>query len=401
MIRRLALSLTLLGLVACDRSPTAEVRADAPRPGEGPAASPATATSSVDIHLDLKLIETGRVRTAPAESAALAAQLELPGEVIPAADGEAEVGSIVAGRVVELSAAEGDRVDKGQVLARIESSELGRASADLQRARARAEVADKKLARQLDLQKQGATSATAVDEARADAAVARADLLAARTLMATLGTAEPSGGSAAVRLALRSPIAGIVVRRSASLGAPVSPDASLFRVVAPDRLLVRARLPETSPLSPKVGERARVHPRARRAETAEGCDAVVSSSFGIIDEVTRSAPILLRLEGPCAFLLPGAYVDVLLRGDPRAGGRSPEASGVVVPGEAIVDVRGAPTIFVAHGGPATFQARRVRPGVAEGGLVRVEAGVEVGEQVVISGAILLKGEMMRAELGGE
>jgi cobalt-zinc-cadmium efflux system membrane fusion protein len=144
-----------------------------------------------------------------------------------------------------------------------------------------------------------------------------------------------------------------------------------------------------------------VRPRAHRAENAEGCDAIVTSGFGVVDEATRTVPILLRPEGACPFLLPGAYVDVLLRGDPRSGGRKAEATGVVVPGEAIVDVRGVPTLFVAHGAPGSFQARRVRPGAAEGGLVRIEVGVEIGEQVVTTGAILLKGEMMRADLGGE
>jgi cobalt-zinc-cadmium efflux system membrane fusion protein len=203
-----------------------------------------------------------------------------------------------------------------------------------------------------------------------------------------------------VRLALRSPIAGVIVQRSAVLGAPVGTAASLFRVVAPDRLLVRARLPETSALHPKVGDHAQIRPRARHAEAAESCDALIGSGFGVIDEATRTVPILLRPEGACAFLLPGAYVDVRLKGTPRSTHAAGEAKGVVVPAEAIVDIRGTPTIFIAQGAPGTFVPRRVRPGTQEGGLVRIEAGVEVGEQVVIAGAILLKGEMMRADLGG-
>ena len=152
---------------------------------------------------------------------------------------------------------------------------------------------------------------------------------------------------------------------------------------------------------PKVGDHAQARPRAHRGDSVPTCDLVVTSSFGIIDEATRTVPILLRPEGPCAFLLPGAYVDAILRAEPRIAGTEGENRGVVVPAEAVVDLRGVPTIFVALAEPGSFQPRRVRTGVTEGGLIRIEAGVEAGERVVVAGAVLLKGEVMRADLGGE
>ncbi len=300
------------------------------------------------------------------------------------------------GRVASLGAVEGQRVARGQVLAWLDAPEVGHAAADVLRARARATVAARKLARQLDLEKQEATSKNAVDDARAEDQIARADLVAARTLLSTLGGEEPPAGAEAqaslvsVRVPVRSPIAGVVAQRDAALGAPVSPDRTLFRIVGAARATVLARVPETS-AEPAPGAVASLHARGGGAS----CPATVDGSLGVVDEATRTVALRLEPDASCTWLVPGGYVDVAFSTTPA--GAAPQ---LVVPREAIVDVRGVPSVFVVGPMPEQFVLHAVRPGPGAGPEVVVESGVDEGDRVVVAGALLLKGELLRAELEG-
>jgi cobalt-zinc-cadmium efflux system membrane fusion protein len=394
--RRLGL-VAALGAALLGAGCSHDAAAGTPLAGEG-IAKPAE-TDKTRIEIDPALIERGRVRVGTAERRSLDGELLLPGDVVPAEDGEADVGALVTGRIAAISVAEGDHVKKGQTLALIDASEVARATAELLRARSHAVMAARKLSRQLDLEKQTATSQSAVDEARAEDQAARADLTAARTLLATLGAAEPADGDGAravtVRVAVRAPIDGVVVQRTAVLGGPVTLDRSLFHIVSPDRLLVRARLPESAGFTPAAGAAAVIRPRAPAGGAAR-CEATVLSSFGVVDEATRTLPVRLRPTGACPFLVPGGYVDVALR-TPSAGDG---ATVIVVPAEAVVEVRGVPTVFLAGDRPGVFTPRAVRPGLAAGASVAIEAGLVAGDRVVVDGAVLLKGEMLRSILEG-
>jgi cobalt-zinc-cadmium efflux system membrane fusion protein len=388
------LGLTLLFAVAACRSSSASTAAPEPPPARPAASAASIAPPPQEIHVERALLEEGRIVVSVATLASADVHVALPGEVVPAANGEADVSVAVSGRVVDLTVGVGDRVTLGQALGAVSSAELGRASADKLRAEAHVEVAQRKLDRQTQLEKDQATSAASVDDARAELRIAQADRLAATTLLASMGA--PAGGD---RLILRAPIAGVVVRRDVVLGAPVRPESPLLHIVAPDRLIVRAKLPETNALSIGVGAAAMITPRARR-DDRPGCAAHVTSRFAIVDESTRAIPILVTPDAPCAALSPGAYVDVTVR---ASGERTSlkEASGLAVPSDAIVDVRGASVVFIAGKDETTFSPRRVRTGSAEAGMTHVESGLEAGERVVVRGALLLKGELMRADLGGD
>jgi len=349
--------------------------------------------SAREVTVAAELVRDGRIVVASAERRALRGELVLVGEVMAGEDGEADVSTLVQGRVAELTVGEGQRVRRGQVLAWIDAPEVGRATAELLRARSRAKVAARQLQRQLQLDREQATSDNAVDEARAAEAAAGADLLAARTLLASVGGTEPSSVDAnapvSVRIPVRAPIDGTVVRRNVLVGGPVAPDKPLFHLVSTDRAYVRARLPETAPVLAE-GTLATLRPREASAVDNARCAARVTANFRWVDE-TRTVPLRLAPVGPCPALVVGRYVDVLVATTAAVG------SGVVVPKEASVEVRGATVVFVQTSQSA-FVARAVRLGASTATEVVVEAGVEPGDHVVVKGAILLKGELIRGEL---
>jgi cobalt-zinc-cadmium efflux system membrane fusion protein len=376
--------------------------------GAASASAEPRAPQPARLEIDASLVEKGRVKLAKVERGSATGELLLAGDAAPGEDGEADVGALVAGRVATLEVAEGERVKKGQVLARIDAPEAGKATAELLAARGKALVASKKLARQLALEKQGATSQNAIDEARAEDQAARAELAGARTRVLAMGAGEPAdpqeGAPAlpvAARVPVRAPIDGVVVKRDAVLGAPVTIERSLFHLVAPERLVVRARLPETRGAAIRVGSPATLRPRAAGATAAvAACAAKVESTFGVVDEATRTVPLRVRPTEACAWLMPGSYVDVIVRAADEPDGGARDAA-ILVPAEALVDVRGVPTIFVATDKPGAFLPRAVRPGATSGARVAIEAGLDEGERIVVEGALLLKGEALRSLLEGD
>jgi len=144
-----------------------------------PEAPREAATFPSVLHVDPSLFLAKRIESVAVERRAPRSELKVAGEVRAGELSGAEVGALVSGRIASVLVAEGTKVVRGQILAWIEAPEAARATADVLRARARATSASNRLARQVELDSREATSKNAVDEARADAQVARADLLAA------------------------------------------------------------------------------------------------------------------------------------------------------------------------------------------------------------------------------
>ncbi len=389
-MNRLRCALMLAMLVGCKSSssaspsppPPASVRADAPR----------------TVHVDPTLIADGRVQTAVAQVRPPQSAAWIPGEIVPNERGEADITALSSGRVASLDVALGDTVKRGQVVLTLDSPDVGRAAAEVLRAKSRAALAQHALSRQLDLESQQATSKAAVDEARAEDAAARADVMAARTLLASLGGGEARDSDASsqiapTRVALRSPIDGVVTKRSVSLGAPVGTDKALMHVVAKDSRVLLAKLPETLDAQAISGTRVRVRPRMTSTDAAKECGAVILANIGVVDE-TRSIPLRVGLDDTCESYAAGRYVEVAI---PT---RTPVDAGamLLVPIGAVTDVRGVPTIFIADATLGFFTARAVRVGAAMGADIAIESGLEIGERVVVEGTVLLKGELLKNEL---
>lgn len=378
----------VLAVAACSKRETHE---------PAPAASASVAPAARGVRVDPRLIDEGRVRTVAVARKKPVGVVRLPADVVASAEGAAEAGSLLPGRIARFEIREGDRVKRGQVLAWIDAPEAAKAIADLVRARSRTETQTRKVTRLEGLVASEAAAQAALDEARLERDIARADLAAARTVVTNLGLAEPppTSGEGAVpqlsaQLPVRSPVDGVVVERGAPLGAYVTPDTHLFRIVSEGRVLVDARLPDGADV-PAAGTAASVKPRG----TADRCAARVLGVLPQVDPSTRSRKVRLAPEGTCKGLVGGAQAEVEIEMGASGG------DAIVVPAAALVDLKTATVAFAATGTKGTFEVRPVEPGVHVGEDVVVRAGLHEGDQVVVEGTVLLKGELIRGELGGE
>lgn len=192
-----------------------------------------------------------------------------------------------ASTIAHLYADEGDRVQKGAVLARMELSELAgnkmesraliaksHSQMAVQKAliddlRAKKELADVTLKRYLSLSQGGFVTQAELDTVKSAAQSAHALLRSAEAgLKQSEYEIERTRGSLSALdakiddLTLRSPINGIVIAREAEEGSTIGAGTSVFRIANPDTVWVKVYINEHQSGKLKVGQSATVILRA-------------------------------------------------------------------------------------------------------------------------------------------
>jgi len=167
-------------------------------------------------------------------------------------DNEAEVGSPVVGVVESIHVERGDRVRKGQVLAklrsRVEAASLtvaktrAEADADVKAARANYLYLKQELARAEDLYEKKFISEAAVEKSRAEMQVAGEKLAQAKKQL-DVWKREVELARAQLELrAIRAPFSGLIAERHVSIGERIE-DQPMFRVTRVDPLRVEIVVP--------------------------------------------------------------------------------------------------------------------------------------------------------------
>ncbi|MGH9676627.1 MAG: efflux RND transporter periplasmic adaptor subunit, partial [Candidatus Acidiferrum sp.] len=165
------------------------------------------------------------------QRADLTRTLAISGAIAALPNEDAKVGSQVSGRIAGMSVAEGDAVEKGAVLARIENQtlkdQISQAEAALAQARASLQNASLNRDRTENLLQRGIAARKEVEDASTQVAMQQA---AVQQAEATLSQARTQLG----RAEIRSPLAGTVVKRFASIGEQMDGSASqpIFEVAS-------------------------------------------------------------------------------------------------------------------------------------------------------------------------
>jgi RND family efflux transporter MFP subunit len=172
----------------------------------------------------------------------------------------------VAGELQELSVREGDRVQAGQVIARIDPSEyqarVRQAQQQADAAKAQVDIAQRQFDNNQALVNQGFISQTALLTSQASLNGAKATHAAA---LAALDLANKSLADAT----LRSPLSGVVAQRLAQPGERVAIEARLIEVIDLSQLELEAALTAEDASRVRVGMTAQLQ--------VEGVDAPVSA----------------------------------------------------------------------------------------------------------------------------
>jgi len=240
--------------------------------------------------------------------------LPLTGSLAPLT--EATVKAKVAGELVAVTVREGETVTQGQVLARIDTTEVqakvAAREADVEAAKAQRTFAGKNRAQQKALLDKAFISQSAFDNVQSNYDVAVAKLHAAD---AELVVARKSLGDAV----LVAPFSGIVSQRHAQPGERVALDAKVVSIVDLSRLQLEAPVPPAAIGQVRVGQEMnfrvegfgerefagrieRINPAATAGSRSISVYAVIDNRDGLLrgGMFAQGALTLSRVDGALA-----------------------------------------------------------------------------------------------------
>ncbi|KQN27323.1 MULTISPECIES: efflux RND transporter periplasmic adaptor subunit [Sphingomonas] len=313
----------------------------------------------------------------------VAGAIELSATIEGDPQGVQVVSTSVGGRLVSLTRNLGQSVSRGDPLAIIESREAASLKAEVEAARARSALAQSNLRREQRLFAERVSPEQDLVAARTAATEASIALRLAQQQLSATG----SGGGALNRIAVRSPIAGQVIARSATLGQAVAADAELFRVANLSKVTVTTSLVPTDAGRVKPGVRVEVTAPGRRQE---GRVTFVSP---ILDETTRLVPVIATLDNAGSTWRVGETVNVSIL-VPATGDRT-----VAVPSAAVQMIEDKSFVFVRTA--TGFRAIPVTLGRTNGGQVTVTAGLTGSERIASTNSFTLKAELGKGAGGDE
>ncbi len=356
------------------------------------------AAGTAFVVLKLTLLSPPSVRLVTVANRDLTAQVYGNGTV--EAKVVVDVSSKITGRIVALFADQGDHVQRGRLIARLEDEDVGqqalqaealvkRASATLsveeatlRKARSNAELAERNAARfkmladrdlisRVDADQYEYTHRVAKDEVercRSAVDAARMELESAR---ANLGVA----GSRRSDTLVYAPQDGIIVSRELEQGAIVSPGLPIFRMAAPRNIWVKANVDESLLHGIAVGQRAAILLRSSKGETFPGRVARIGRES---DRVTEELEVDVSFDPPLTRFHLGEQAEVYILSESKKGCPSLPITAVATQGKR----RG---VWTVRGGKLKW--KEVALGIEDrNAFVEVVSGPPPGEAVAVAPA---------------
>jgi RND family efflux transporter MFP subunit len=296
----------------------------------------------------------------------------------------AELSFRVAGRLMELSLREGDIVQKGQVIARLDPTDFRIALEDRQ---ASFDNASRNFERAQQLVNDGNISRLDFDRMEAEFRSARAALAQART---NLGYTE-----------LKAPFTGRIARRLVENFEEVQAMQVIGRLQDTDELDVIIALPESvvrSVSQPARGDLESTDAADSRASQVHARISFqdyegLSYALRLKEAATRADPdtqtfrVTFAMPQPDEFtLLPGMTAEVEL----DFTGLLRDAPVTWVPAQAVqADAALAPRVWVLDGEAMAVRSRPVETGRLAGNMIEITSGLSGGEELVSAGAAYL------------
>ncbi len=271
-------------------------------------------------------------------------------------DRDAPVLARVGGEVVELLVEEGDLVEAGQVLARLDGERL---RLEMLSTKANLDQLRGEYARYVDLHDRGLVSAAMFEGLKYDL-----EALEASYELARLNYDYSN---------IRAPIAGYVSARDVKLGQNVAVNDAAFRITDTEELIAHLRIPQSELAKFSAGHAASLTVDAMPDEAFCATIARVSPTIDTRNGTFRATAVIDNQAGDLA---PGMFARFTI-----AYEEHPDA--LLIPVEALVTEDGETAVYVVRDGQV--DRRLLETGVEVDGQVEIVNGLSDGEQVVVVG----------------
>ena len=271
-------------------------------------------------------------------------------------DADAPVTARVGGEVRELLVEEGQIVEQGQILARLDGERL---RLEMLSAKANLERTRKEYQRNLDLHARGIVSASMFDGLKFDL-----DALQASYDLAKLNYGYSS---------IRAPIAGIVSSRDIKPGENLTPGQVAFRITDTSELLAHLQIPQAELSKFAAGHTASLEVASMPGTRFNARIARISPTIDVRNGTFRATAVIDNAHGNLA---PGMFGRFTIAYEKHE-------DVLVIPAHALLDEDEEKTVYVVSNGEV--DRRIVEVGIESGGRVEIVDGLEASDQIVVVG----------------
>lgn len=324
----------------------------------------------------------GAFRWVKATSAREGTVVRLPAEVVTPEHAVVTAGFGVRGRVSEWTVRVGERVERGDTLAEVASTEMADLEASADRLRAELRAQGDLVAKRAAAVEAGFRSAGPLREARLEEARLEARLSEVRRRLRSRrdgGSLEATAGEGRHRWV--APVAGRVEGVDCAVGQMQSADRSCVRLLAPERAELRVAVPQH--YLPRLPEHFEVQWRPADASSdREPVRLKLVRRGGVIDRRSRAVPHFFGPTGGGASLRPGAHGEATLLVEAPA-------QVVAVPKLAVTRIANRPHVFIGPRGKPRSVSVEIVGQHANRLLVR-SPRISAGTEVLAKGAFTLK-----------
>ena len=299
------------------------------------------------------------------------------------ADREARLRAEMSGAVLATMVEQGERVNEGTVLGRIDDASVRDAALSARSAVAQATMAAEQATREWQRAK---TLVAAGAIAERDVESADRANLGAQAQLADAKARLSSAEKMLRNTIIKAPFAGVVAERAVSPGDIVSPGSPMFTVIDPKSLRVAASVPASALEDVRVGSPV--------VFTVNGSDRVLEGRVlrvsPVVDPQTKQVLLLASVPASAGGLVAGLFVEGRVASQKRVG--------VLLPENAIDQTGISPTVMRLKGGKVekvdvqlgvrddALAALEVTTGIASGDTVLLGAarGISVGTMITVS-----------------
>jgi cobalt-zinc-cadmium efflux system membrane fusion protein len=283
----------------------------------------------------------------------------------------------LAGRITQLKVQLGQRVEKDQPLAVLDSPDLQTAYADYGRDKVQLAQAQVNRDRLRALGTAGGISQREIQQTETDFLTAQAEHQRAEARLRQIGV-DPEATDRSHTLTILAPISGSVIDLTVAPGAYWNdPTAPLMTLADLSLVWVTANVPEKDTSRVTEGQAVNVALAAYPGETFKGQVLFVSD---VVDPDTRRTKVRIAFQNPGTRLKPGMFANATFF--------APKQVMPIVPASALVLRDDANQVFVEVA-PWTFEARAVEIGFQQDDLAIIRSGVKAGDRVITKGGVLL------------
>lgn len=375
------IALLIVSLLLAGCKPAAEPPKDAPAKA---AADPNLVAVSPELQQRLKLIKVGKTD--------MRETLRIPGRIQVDEQRVARIGASVVGRISDIDVLLGQQVAQGQMLARLNSTELAQNQLTFIKARQQIDLQTKAVERARLLLNADVIGSAELQRREAELASAYAELNASRDQLQVLGMSSKAIDELVRTNKIRSEssvsarIGGTVIERKVNLGQVVQPADELFIVADLSHVWAVADVPEAQAELIQEGQDVNIEIPSLGGRQFTGKLIYVSDT---VNPVTRTVTVRTDLENSDHTIKPEMLASMLVQSRPTAR--------LSIPVEAVVRENDQDHVFVEIA-PRQYRLRAVTLGHEFEGMRAVLSDLSEGESVVAECAFHLNSERKRKEI---